>query len=478
MINKQLIYKASFIALAALLFTACATPELARTEANRTVPESYNGSTDSTNMAAIHWREFFKDPNLVALIDTALVRNQELNITLQRLWMAQNEIMARKGEYLPSVGIGAGGGVDKKGRYTPLGASEATTEIEPGTEMPEPVPDMYLGAFANWELDIWRRLRNSKDAAVQEYLASIEGKNFLVTQLVAEIARSYYELLALDNQLDILQQNIVVQKNALAVVRLQKTSGRVTELAVRRFEAQVFKTTSLQFDIKQKIVEAENRINFLLGRFPQPITRSSSDFNELVPASVFAGLPTQLLENRPDVKRAEYDLAAAELNVKVAKANFYPKLSLAAGFGYNGYKASLLFASPQSMMFGLAGELMAPLINRKAIKAEYYNANAKQVEAIYEYERTALNAYIEVVNELTRVENLSHSYSFKANRVEALSASVDISNDLFKSARADYMEVLLTQRDAMESKFELIETKMQQLNAVVNLYRALGGGWQ
>jgi outer membrane protein, multidrug efflux system len=461
-----------------LTYTACKTPDLVNRKVNNNIPATFSASKDTVSLASVNWKKYFTDPNLTALIDTALKNNQELNITLQEIEISKNEIRARKGEYLPTVGLRAGGGVDKVGRFTNIGAMEATTEIAPGKEMPEPVPDMFVGAFANWEVDIWHKLRNAKKAALTRYLASIEGRNFMVTNLIAEIANSYYELLALDNQLEIVKQNISIQTNALEVVRLQKQAAKVNELAVRRFEAEVLKTQSLQYDIQQRIVETENRINLLVGRYPQPIARNAAAFNSLMPNAIQAGVSSQLLENRPDIKQAELELTAANLDVKVARANFYPSLGISAEVGIRAINPSYFVKMPESLIYSLAGDLVAPLINRNAIKATYYSANAKQIQAVYNYDRTVLNAYLEVSNQVNRIENLGKSYELKSRQVQAMNESITISSDLFRSARADYMEVLLTQRDALEAKFDLIETKMQQLNSTVNIYQALGGGWK
>lgn len=465
------------VAFLSVAITGCKTPVLVTKTENRHVPGSFDSSQDSTNTARLKWREFFTDQNLVSLIDTALHNNQELNITLQEIEISRNEIQARKGEYLPFVGLRGSAGVDKVGRYTVQGATEATTEIKPGKEMPDPVPNFLAGAFATWEIDIWNKLHNAKKAAVNRYLGSIEGRNFLVTNLIAEIANSYYELLALDTQLDILNRNIDIQTNALKIVRLQKEATKVTELAVRRFEAQVLNTQSMQYVIRQRIIETENRINFLVGRYPQPVNRTAGAFETLLPAAVKSGLPSQLLANRPDIRQAEQELAATKLDVQVAKARFYPSLGISAGLGYQAFNPAYLIRTPQSLLFSLAGDLTAPLVNKNAIKAAYFNANAKQIQAVYNYERTILNAYIEVANQLSNISNLEKSYDLKAKEVQALTQSVTISNTLFMSARADYMEVLLTQRDALESRFDLVETKMKQMNAMVNIYRALGGGW-
>ena len=190
---------------------------------NVSVPESYqNQYSDTTNTGLVEWRSFFKDPNLVALIDSALVKNQELNIMLQQVDMAKNRIQAKKGEYLPFVNLQAGAEVEKVGEYTRNGAVEKNLEVKEGEEFPEPLTNYMVGAFATWELDVWKKLRNEKKAAVYEYLSSVEGRNFMVTNLVAEIADSYYELMALDNQMAIIDQNLEIQQNALRMVKLQK----------------------------------------------------------------------------------------------------------------------------------------------------------------------------------------------------------------------------------------------------------------
>ncbi len=474
--RKKIIKYAAFASI--VLLAACA-PKLSQREENRKVPANYNSLqvTDSLNSARISWKDFFTDPNLSALIDSALVNNQELNITLQEINVAKAEVRTRKGDYLPFVGVNAGAGVDKVGRYTRDGAVEANENIKPGTDFPEPLPDFMIAANASWEIDIWRKLRNARDAANARYLSSIEGRRFMITNLVSEIASSYYELMALDNKLEILKQNIEIQKNALEIVKLQKQAAKVTELAVRKFEAEVLKNQSRQYYIEQDIIETENRINFLVGRFPQPVPRNSLNFPTLIPDTIYTGFPSQLLENRPDIRQAELQLMASKLDIKVARANFYPSLRITAGVGYQAFNPSFLVQMPESMIYSLAGDLVAPIINRNSLKAQYYTSNAKQVQAAYNYEKTILNAYIEVANGVSKISNLKKSYDLKERQVQALTQSITISTNLFKSAKADYMEVLMTQRDALEARMELIETKQLQMSTMVHIYRSLGGGW-
>jgi multidrug efflux system outer membrane protein len=475
--KKNKIVKYVRVVCISVVFTACSTPYFGRKTENKAVPAKYAGTQDTVNSAKTKWKAFFTDPNLNALIDSALNRNQELNIMLQEINLAKNEIRARKGSYLPFVGLGVGAGIEKVGRYTSQGASDDANYITPGQKVPEALPNYMVGVNVSWEVDIWKKLRNAKKSAVYRYLSTVDGKNFMVTNLISEIANSYYELMAYDNQLEILKKNIELYQNSLEIVKLEKNAARVTELAVRRFEAEVLKNQARQYYIQQQIVETENRINFLVGRFPQPIIRNSKTFSDLVPDTIHSGIPSQLLKNRPDIRQAEQGLAAAKLDVKVARAEFYPTLMITGGAGLGAFNPAYLIQAPQSILFSLAGGLVAPLINRNAIKANYYSANSKQIQAVYNYERTILNAYIEVANQLSNINNLKSSYDLKAKQVLTLTQSIEISTILFKSARADYMEVLLTQRDALESRFELVETKKQQMNAMVQVYRALGGGW-
>ena len=476
--NIKIVKRTLIVFLATLILFSCVPTKTAIREADKTLPEEYkNKIEDSINSSNLKWKDFFSDTNLVALIDVAIANNQELKIMLQRVEMSKNEIKARTGEYLPFVSINAGAEVEKVGEFTRNGAVEKNLSIREDENFPEPLSNFSVGLSASWELDIWKKLRNGKKIAVLEYLTSVEGKNFMVTQLVSEIASTYYELMALDNQLLIIEQNLELQTNALRMVKLQKEAARVTQLAVRRFEAELLKNQSNKFIVSQQIVETENLLNFLVGRYPQQIIRSSETFISKSMDAIKSGIPSDLLLNRTDIKKAELELAAAKLNVSVAKANFYPSIGVRAGLGLEAFKSKFLINTPESLTYNLIGDVVSPLINRNAIKAAYSTANNRQLAAIFEYEKTILNAYIEVQSQLSNAQNLKESYRLKESQVEALTESIDLSIQLFKSARAEYTEVLLTQREALDSKIEIIETKRNQLLANVKLYQALGGGW-
>ncbi|CAM1374256.1 RND transporter [Tenacibaculum litopenaei] len=464
--------------VASIAFIGACTPVKKVREVRREMPASYAvQQQDSLNSASIPWTDFFDDPHLKGLITEALSNNQELNVLWQRISIAKNEIKARKGEYLPFVGYRAGAELEKSSRYTRNGAVEEQLELE-GKPFPDPLGNLGLGLEASWELDIWKKLRSAKKAAVMEYLATVEGRNFMMTQLVAEIAENYFELVALDTKLEIINQNLRIQGAALEVVRLQKKAARATNLAVKRFEAEVLKNKSEKYDLKQRIVEVENALNFLIGRKQQVISRNTDDFLRRKLLPVHAGLPASLLSNRPDVRKAEYELAAAKLNVKVARARFYPSLGLKAGVGLQAFNSQFLTQTPGALVYRLGADLVGPLINRNAIKAAYSSASSEQLARVFDYEKTLLKAFLEVENQLAKVENLAQSYQLQSKQVLALTQSIGIANKLYQSARADYMEVLLTQRDALESKMALVETKKEQFVARVSVYKALGGGWK
>lgn len=453
-------------------------PLLASRDADVEVPAHFaRASTESSTAAEMEWKRFFDDPQLVTLIDTALSRNQEVKMAMQDIYMANNEITARAGEYMPSIRLQGETELGKVAQSYLRTRSEEDLEAD-AEESPQPLPTFKVGAFLSWELDAWRKLRNAKDAAVYEYMASIEGRKFLITQLVAEIANSYYELMALDNKLANMEESVRIQRNVLEIIRELKASARSNELAVKRFEAEVQKNQSLIYAIRQDIVETENKLNFLVGRPPQKVARNSSLFSELQVKAVASGLPSDLLRNRPDIKKAEHELAATRLDVEVARAKFYPSFGMNAGLGYQAFNPVYFVATPQNLTYSLSLDMSMPLVNKNAITAEYQNANAHQIQAAYEYERTILNAYREVSNQLAKLDNLDKNYQLKRQQVESLNRSIEVAQKLFQFARADYMEVLLTQREAIEARNELIETRQSQMGAMVNLYQALGGGWQ
>jgi outer membrane protein, multidrug efflux system len=461
-----------------IVYVSCKLPVPIQVPTLKSAPAAYATSTDTTNSADMKWQEFFNDPNLITLIDTAINNNPEMLMLLQDIEMANNKIQLRHGALLPTVSVGGGMGLEKVGLYTSQGAGDASADITEGHKVPEHLPDFAGGIKASWELDIWGKLKNAKSAAMAKYLASFEGRNFVRTNLIAEIANSYYELLALDNQIDIIRASIELQKSQLEIVKIQKQAAVVTELAVKQFEAQLLNSQSLEYEISQSITETENKINFLMGRFPQPIVRDKATFNTQLPNRIKEGIPSQLLRNRPDIRQAELELVATKWELKAAQLEFYPSLAVSGRMGLQAFRPDYWLRLPESLLYTLASDMAGPIINKNAITAEFKTANAIQIQTMYAYQKRLLNAFVEVNNELAHINNLEKRYSFKAKEADVQTLSISIANDLFKSARANYLEVLTTQREALETKLELVEIKKRQFNTVINVYRALGGGWK
>jgi NodT family efflux transporter outer membrane factor (OMF) lipoprotein len=440
------------------------------------LPDTFNGKTTADNSAQLRWCDFFTDPTLVDLINQALAGNQELKIRNQDVRIANNEILARSGAYLPFLSLGAGASVEKSSRFTREGAVEDQLTVAPGKGFPEPLPNFLVAADVSWEIDIWKKLRNARNAAAQRYFSTAEGRNYFVTRLIAEVAENYYELLALDSRMQILDATIAIQQQSLQMAQARMQAGRDTSLGVQRFEADVRKNQSEKFIVQQDIIEAENRINFLAGRFPQRVEREIVDYLNLSIHTLSVGVPSQLLLNRADIRAAERELIAAGLDVRVARAQFFPSLTLHAGVGYEAFNTKYLFQSPESLIYNTGGNLVAPLINRRAIRADYLTANARQLQAVYDYQRTVLNAFTEVVNRMAKVENFGRSIEIKRMQLQSLQAAVSSAMQLFQAARAEYGDVLFAQRDLMEVRMALVETNRQQLDAIVLAYQALGGG--
>ena len=463
--------------IASCFVIGCAVPKVIEKAPTTPLPTTYVGMEDSTNAAKIAWSNFFNDAKLVALIDTALHNNLDLLTTLQEIEIAKSKIRFANGRLSPSVTAGLGASIEKVGKYTSQGAGDASADITPGQTVPENLGDLRLGFQAGWEADIWGKLRNAKRSAFTNYLGTVEGRKWVTTNLIAEVANTYYELVGLHAQLNIINESIVLQQKELEVVKIQKEASVVSELAVKQFEAMVFNAQNLAFNLLQNITETENKMNLLLGRYPQKI-EVTDGFTQALPSSLEVGIPSQLLKNRPDIQQAEYALMASKFDLKSAQAEFYPSVNIGASLGLNAFKSKYLFNSPESIMYSLLADVAGPLINKSAIQAQFATANALQIEAVYQYQKTVLNGFVEVANQMANVKNLQSSFQTKTKEVEALSSAINLSSELFKYAKATYLEVLTAQKDAISAKLELVEIKKQQYNSITNLYKSLGGGWQ
>ncbi len=458
-----------------LVLPSCGIPPLRHPEPGPGLPESFNGATSPENSSQVGIEEFYNDRMLMCLIEKALVDNRELKNLNEDVQIASNEVLARSGAYLPFISVGAGAGLNRYSRFTLDGAGLLADPYLPGKKFTNPLGIYQGGIQLSWQLDIYRQLRNARDAAAQRYVYAAERRNYFVTTLVAEIAENYYRLMAADKRLENLDQIIKVQERSREIAQDQKDAGRSNELPVLRFQAEVQRNQSEKLIINQSIIEGENRINFLVNRYPQRVERMSAGFYDLTIHPLSVGVPSELLQNRPDIRQAERELTAAGLDVKVARVNFYPQLVITGGVGLKSQIITHLF-EPQAVIGDIAGGLTGPFVNRRAIKAQYLTANARQLQAIYNYQRVILEAFTQVINRVNMVENYSNSIEIKKQQLKSLEEAVRVANDLFQSVRIDYLDVLTVQRDLRDGRLVLIDTKSEQLSAIVNTYQALGGG--
>jgi NodT family efflux transporter outer membrane factor (OMF) lipoprotein len=461
--------------------TGCSSLNTALSIPEKTLPDTFTQTVDKNEgvtVASVNWREYFTDNNLQNLLDEAVKNNPDLQMALQRIEISRSSVKLANGALLPQVSLNVGGSVRRFGLYTMDGAGNSTTQITPGQTIPTNLPDMYLGMQSSWEIDIWEKLRHQRESAISTYLASVEGTNFVISTLVADVASYYTELLALDNELALVQQTITKQQEALEVIQLQKEVGRANELAVQQFHAELLNTKILEKNIQQQVIEVENKINFLLGSYPKPIKRNKDVFAHELPVQIASGFPSQLLANRPDIREAEFKIEASKFDLQAAKAAFYPNFNITASLGFQAFNPEFLFSSPASIAYSVFGTLVAPIINMNALKAQFNTAQANQLTAMYHYQKTVLNAYVEVANQLVAIQNLQEINLLKTQQNALLKKSVGTSGELYRTARATYLEVLLAQQNALQSNIELIGVIKQQRLSAINIYKALGGGWK
>lgn len=425
------------------------------------------------------FRQLFPDSSLIALIDTAVKYNADVNIAYQRMMIAQARLTNSKRALLPSVDAKIGAAADKYGDYTLNGVGNFDTNLSPNISKDQEIPvrpttDLFVGLQSSWEIDLWGKLADLKKAAQAALLAEEQGRRMVITNLVSLITQSYFNLQSLDKELEIVKRNIALQEEAVEIVKAQKAGGRANELAVQQFESQLLNTRAIEYNILQERVRIENELNTLVGNYSQPLVRSAA-LPETFPV-LGSHLPASLLFRRPDIRQAELHLQVAQGNINATRKAFLPSLSIHPYVALNAFTPALLF-NAGSVAWGAAGGLTAPLLNRRELKMQLAIANASNKEAAWRYQQTLLDAYNEASTNLAAMYNTKAAFTLKAQEVETLRAATQTARDLYLTGYATYLEVITAQKNALEAELQSIRQKAEIFRSAIRLYHSLGGGW-
>jgi multidrug efflux system outer membrane protein len=434
-------------------------------------PES-GQTAGQPSIGNLAYEEFFNEKVLVTLIDTAVKHNYDIQIALKNIEAASLILKQAKLGNIPEVNLGISANSSRPSDNSLNGLTISqfanSTHIE----------DYNASLNLRWEADIWKKIANTKNAAAAEYLQTAEVKKAVQTRIVSSIAEGYYRLIMLDTQLDIAKRNLSLNDSTLNIIKLQFDAGQVTSLAIQQAEAQQLVATGLVPELEQRIALEENALSILTGAFPSAIVRFGSLKDISVQQKQFTGIPAEMLSLRPDVKTAELGLLRANAKAGIAKAYMYPSLSISASTGLNSFKSSNWFNIPASLFGIVAGNIAQPIFQRKQLRTQYNVALIDREVSVLDFRSSVLNAFGEVSDELIKIEKLKQQYLIAEKRVKVVKSGLSNANSLFKSGMANYLEVINAQSNALQSELDLASIKTAQLNANVNLYRALGGGWK
>lgn len=423
---------------------------------------------DTASIASLSWRELFGDPQLQSLIEQALAGNTDLLSAQQRIKEAEATLLSAKLAYLPSFMLTPQGGVssfDKsKGSWT------------------------YSGiASASWEVDIFGKLTNSKRRAKALYLQSVEYEQAVSTSLIANVANLYYTLLMLDEQYRISEETAANWGESVRTMRAMMAAGMTNEASVAQSEANCRQVEASLLDMKQQIKEVENSLSILLGNVPGDISRgnhslkgessavSSPLFTQAFPGELTVGVPLQLLSRRPDVKSAELSLAAAFYNTNAARSAFYPSITLSGTAGWTNSAGSMII-NPGKLLLSAVGSLTQPLFNKGLNLAQLKIAKAQQEEAKLSFQQALLNAGSEVNNALTQVQVARGKTQLRTEQITSLETAVRSTQLLMQHGTSTYLEVLTAQQSLLSAQLTQVADRFDEIQGVINLYQALGGG--
>lgn len=421
-------------------------------------------STDTTTIANLPWREFFSDPLLIALIEEGLTQNYDLQIAYTRIKQAEANLGMARAAYFPDLAL-VGQVSHNRASNGPNGKDVLGYDAT----------NYKLGVAVSWEADIWGKLNRQHRAKYAQFLNSHAYKNLVQTSLIANIATSYYTLLALDEQLVVTNETIELLKESVQTIEDLKEAGMQNGAAIEQSKALLYSTQITVPNLESQIRELENTISFLIGRKSGIIIRSHIQYQDII-SDLQYGMPVQMLAKRPDVQQAELSFRSAFELTNAAQASFYPSITLSSSMlGYNAATLSNFF-KPENIFASIVGGLTQPIFARKQLIANYQIAKAQQKEALLIFEKTVFSASKEVSDILFSLESSLKKNEIRAKQVEASLNSVEYTKELLKAMEANYIEVLNAEQNLLSAQLSQVNDKLEQLQYSVNLYRALGGG--
>ena len=421
--------------------------------------------TDSLSLANVSWEELFTDSYLKRYIQEGLENNIDIRIAIQQINAAEAYFKQGKAGYLPSINANAS-----------MTHQELSSNSQFGQVFDGSIEQFDLSANLSWEADIWGKIRSTRRASQANYLQSVAAHQAVKTQLVSGIATMYYQLLALDQQLAITEQTITTRDKSVETIKALKEAGLATQVAVDQNIAQLNNAKVLKVDIEKAIFKAENTLSILLGKTPQRIERGSLD-TQSIDTDIKLGVPATLLSNRPDVMAVEYQLMENFEMTNVARSSFYPSLTITATGGFQSIELDKLLDA-NSLFATFLGGLTQPIFNKRRIKTQYEVSKAQQEQALLNFKQRLLVAGSEVSNALYAYNAETEKYTYRLNEVEALRKAETNSEELLNNGFANYLDLLIVRQSVLNSELNVIDSKLQQLLTVVNLYEALGGGWR
>ena len=468
-----------------LLLTACSAPKVNDNLAAKTLPKNFDvtskkAADSGTTFVPLQTATYFKDEKLEQLLDKAMAQNPDYLIMEQRILIANSHLKAAKLALLPSLDFQADASGTRYGKYTMEGVGNFDTNLSQNISDRQRIatgttPNFFLGGKVSWEADIWGKLSNRKKAARDRYFASQQGMRLLKTKLLGDIAELYYELVALDKQALIYKRNLDTQQHALDIVSAQRSVGKATELAVQQFNAQNNNILAEAEQLNLKIDQAEKALLTLLGEYGGKIERNtdfSSGYLKVLNQKISVD---SIIHKRPDVSEAYFELRATNADAKAARAAFFPTLNLGGYVGMNSFSLSTFFDSG-SFAWQLLGGITAPIFNKGQIKQEFFTANRRQEISFLQYQNTITTAYNELSALLHRTEAFENVLKYKSKEIEHLEIAVNVSNDLYLSGYANYLEIINAQKNKLQAELDFVEIQLKNANAQILLYKALGGG--